>query len=287
MDPDENTQVDTTPVESTGGESLDTTTSQEPSGGNPAWEPLRNELDPVSFQRIQKHLKDMDSSANQRITSLNEQYKWAKELQDRQVQPDRINAAVSFAEQLDSNPLQVYEQLKRFLTDNGQLAAELQGQEQLDDDEDDGDDDQQYEDPRFAQLEQQQQRMQEFLNAQEHEKQTTAINNQVGTELRQLEESRKDLSRPDIAEILRYAAAQTETNRLNGGKIVTISDATAWFDSFRTRILSAPRAADSAPRLLPTNGGVPTPQGQKSTSQMTSAEIQALVAGTLQSGRSQ
>lgn len=265
-----------------------------PSGINPAWEPLRNELDPISFSRIERHLREMDNAGQQRFTKLNEDFKWAKELQDQGWTPDRVSSAIQFATNLDDNPEIIYQQLGQFLQENGRMPADEQELlESVDGNEAEAEvlD----EDPRFKQLsdkqkslEDQQQRIDDFFAQQEEQRQAQVIETQLTSELSALEESRKDLTRPDIAEILRYAGSQTEANRVSGvDKIVSIAEATQWFDSLKNRFLSAPRPGDSAPQLLPTSGGVPTGQTQKRPSEYTSAEVQALIAGGIQSSKQQ
>lgn len=267
LDPELELTVST--EDSTGG---DTQTQEPDNGFNPAWAPIRDDLDPVSFQRVQKHLKDMDSAANQRITSVNEQFKWAKDLNQ-----EKVNAALTLADSLDSDPYAIWEKLGQFLRDNGRMPENQQELDEGTEDEDGDEDDDSQEDPRFAQLAAQQEKMQQFLEHQEQQREQEKANQQVASELQQLEETRKDLSREDIGQILQHAASQTGVS----GKIVTLQQATQWFDGLRNRILTAPRPGDSAPELLPTSGGVPPATTGKSPSEMTSAEIQALVAGSL------
>ena len=284
MDPEVEPVVETAEVvaEPTGG---DTSASTDTPQGNPAWEPFRKELDPISYSRVEKYLKEWDTAANQRVTSVNEQYKWAKELQDRQIAPERINLALQFADNLDQNPEMVYEQLTTFLRDNGRLPESKQELQQAVAEEDPADSE--YgDDPRLKALQERQdaldQQQADFEARQQDQWQqiqqqelTKKYDAELSTELGNLEATRKDLSKPDIGEILTYAARQTESNRAQGtDKIVTLSEATAWFDGLRNRFLTAPRPGDSAPDLIPTSGGNPGSAVSKSPSQMSSAEIQ-------------
>jgi hypothetical protein len=295
MDPEVEPVVETAEVvaDPTGG---DTSASTDTPQGNPAWEPFRKELDPISFSRVEKHLKEWDTAANQRVTSVNEQYKWAKDLQDRQIAPERINLALQFADNLDKNPEMVYEQLTSFLRENGRLPESKQELQQAVAEEAPADSE--YgDDPRLKALQERQNaldqqqadfedRQQEQWDQIQQQELTKKYDAELSTELSNLEATRTDLSKPDIGEILTYAARQTEANRAQGtDKIVTLSEATAWFDGLRTRFLTAPRPGDSAPDLLPTSGGNPGSAVGKSPSQMSSDEIQAFVAAGLTASR--
>lgn len=285
MEVDPNVDPEVTTDLEAGGEAPPET-DETPSGINPAWEPLRQELDPISFSRIEKHLKDIDTAGQQRFTKLNEEFKWAKELQGQGVTPERITALLQFADTLDKSPETIYEQLGQFLKENGRMPSKKELADAVED-EDDFEEDEE-DDPRFAQLTKQQEEIKQFLARQEHEREVAVVEAQVKGELQELEASRKDLAREDIGEILRYAAAQTEANRLQGlDKHVTIAEATKWFDSLKNRFLTAPRPGDSAPTLLPTNGGVPSSGQTKTTAQMSRNEVQDLIAGHLKSGKGQ
>ena len=295
MDPEVEPVVESTDttVEPTGG---DTSASTETPQGNPAWEPFRKELDPISFSRVEKHLKDWDTAANQRVTSVNEKYQWAKELQDRQIAPERINLALQFADNLDKNPEMVYEQLTNFLRENGRLPETKQELQQAVTEEDPADSEF-GEDPRLKALQERQDaldqqqadfedRQQEQWDQIQQQELTKKFDAELATELSNLEATRKDLSKPDIGEILTYAARQTEANRAQGtDKIVSLSEATAWFDGLRNRFLTAPRPGDSAPDLIPTSGGNPGSAIGKSPSQMSNSEIQDYVAAGLNANR--
>lgn len=293
MDPEVEPVVETaeTVVEPTGG---DTSAATETPAGNPAWEPFRKELDPISFGRVEKHLKEWDTAANQRVTSVNEQYKWAKDLQDRQIAPERINLALQFADNLDQNPELVYEQLTNFLRENGRLPETKQELAQATEEPEDSE----YgDDPRLKALQERQdalnQQQADFQDRQREQWEQTQqqelikkFDTELATGLSNLEATRKDLSRPDIGEILTYAARQTESNRAQGtDKVVTLTEATAWFDGLRNRFLTAPRPGDSAPDLIPTSGGNPGSAVGKSPSQMSSEEIQNYVASGLAANR--
>lgn len=293
MDPEVEPVVESTEtvVEPTGG---DTSESTETPAGNPAWDSFRKELDPISYSRVEKYLKEWDTAANQRVTSVNEQYKWAKELQDRQIAPERINLALQFADNLDQNPEQVYEQLTSFLRDNGRLPQSKQELEQAVEEPADSEFG---EDPRLKALQERQDaldqqqsdfeaRQQDQWEQIQQQELAKKFDAELSSELSNLEATRTDLSKPDIGEILTYAARQTESNRAQGtDKVVTLSEATAWFDGLRTRFLTAPRPGDSAPDLIPTSGGNPGSAVGKSPSQMSSEEIQNYVAAGLSANR--
>jgi transposase-like protein len=167
MDETTGTEIDTAPEVSESSGPVGETTEQQSSGdsgGNPAWDSLRSKLDPVSFHSIQDDLKNFDKNAESRISSLNQQLKEYNELGS----PEQLQNYATIAQRLDTEPEIIYNALGEFLKQNGRMPeTEAELQDAVDDEEATSENGEVPTDPRLAQLEQQQQQMQEFLAQQE------------------------------------------------------------------------------------------------------------------------
>ncbi len=244
-------------------------------GGNPAWESLRTKLDPISFKAIEDDLKGWDKNAETRISNLNSQLKSYKDLGE----VDRLQSYAALAQQIDSNPEAIYEALGNFLRENGRLPeTQAEMQDALDDTEDDG---QEYRDPRLDQLEQQQEQMRQFIAAQEQQRIEQEADAALEQEIGQLQQKFPDFADEDIREVLMRAAFE-----LSNGQPRSLEEvAQEYIEKTVNRIRAVPRPGDTAPRLLPTSGGVPTSNGQGTPlGKMSRSDVQSLIAASLQQG---
>jgi len=282
MDETTGTEVDvsTETIESSG--PVEETTEQQTSGdagGNPAWDSLRSKLDPVSFHSIQEDLKNFDKNAESRISSLNQQLKQYNELGS----PEQLQNYASIAQRLDTEPEVIYNALGEFLKQNGRLPnTETELQNAVDEEEATNESDESFTDPRLAQLEQQQQMMQEFLAQQETQRIQQEADSALEQEINELKNVHPDFSEDDVREVLMRAAFQLQSS----GKAAKLSDvAQEYVDKTVNRIRAVPRPGDSAPRLLPTSGGVPAGQQAKPLGKLSRDDVQNLIASSIQQGR--
>lgn len=251
----------------------------ETSGGvNPAWESLRTKLDPVSFHAIQDDLKNFDKNAESRISSLNQQLKEYSELGS----VEQLQNYAAVAQKLDTEPETIYNALGEFLKQNGRLPeTEAELQEAVDEEEA-TEESQQINDPRLAQLEQQQQQMQEFLQQQEQQRIQQEADVALEQEIGELKKQYPDFAEEDVREVLMRAAFQLQTD----GKAAKLQDvAKEYVENTVNRIRAVPRPGDSAPKLLPTSGGLPQAAPEKSLGKLSRNEVQDFIAGSLQQGR--
>lgn len=278
--PNETTATDTGVEVTTGTEQTEQQSSN--NGSNPAWADIESQVDPFTFSKLRPVLSKMDQQAQQRVTQSNEQLKPYKEFIDQKVPVETLRSALALGQRLNDNPVEVYEQLGSFLRENGRMPTQ---QEQAAADPVTGEipnaDEQ--EDPRFAALEAQQQQMQQYLAEQQYQQELHSANVALDSETNALKGAHPELSDADVQEIIGRAAFVAQQN--NNGQIPSLEETYGWFSGLRNRILSAPRPGDSAPRLLPTNGGLPSGQQQQSLGQMSSSDIQALIAGSLEQDR--
>lgn len=262
------TTTDSGPVD--GGENLATE-----SGGNPAWESLRTKLDPISFKSIEEDLKGWDKNAESRISSLNSQLKTYKDLGE----VEQLQSYAALAQQIDAQPEVIYEALGNFLRENGRMPeTQEELQDAVDDAEEDG---QEYRDPRFDELAKQQEQMREFLDQQEQARLEQEADKALEQEIGQLQQAFPDFTNDDIQEVLMRAAFE-----LNNGQERKLEEvAKEYIEKTVNRIRAVPRPGDSAPKLLPTSGGVPTSNGQGTPlGKMSRTDVQSLIAASLQQG---
>lgn len=269
-------QIDTSasePVDTSG--PSETPDESAPSGGNPAWEPLRTALGPQFFQLAEPHLKEFDKQAQGRIAKLNSDLKTYSSLGT----PEQLTQYATIAQRLDSQPEVIYEALGKFLRENGRMPeTDAEVAEAVEDYEDD----EEQIDPRIAQLEQTQMQMMQMIEAQQAQERAQAADAALDEELGQLRQAHPDLEDVDIHEILQRAAFRA----MNGQDPALEEVAQEYIENVVNRIRSAPRAGDSAPRLLPTGGGsAPTGQKRPALGDMPKGDVQDLVASLLQQSK--
>lgn len=281
MDETTGTGIDTAPEVSESSGPVGETTEQQSSGdsgGNPAWDSLRSKLDPVSFHNIQEDLKNFDKSAESRISSLNQQLKQYNELGS----PEQIQNYAMIAQRLDTEPEVIYNALGEFLKQNGRLPNTEQELQDAVDEEEATNESESPVDPRLAQLEQQQQQMQEFLAQQEQMRVQQEADSALEQEINELKQAHPEFSEDDVREVLMRAAFQLQSS----GKTAKLSDvAQEYVDKTVNRIRAVPRPGDSAPRLLPTSGGMPGGQQAKPLGQLSRNDVQNLIASSIEQGR--
>lgn len=265
-------QVDT----SVGGEGEATHESQpEVPKGNPAWNDIRSELGDPVFSKIEPHLRKFDSEHDRSISKLNEEYAWARELTKNGVTPQQVTASLQLARALDESPEQIYDRLGQFLQQQGRMpnsAAELEAK--TDDPEDE--EGELPDDPRIAALQEQNERMMQFLQEQQRAEETRQADASLDAEIEALKANTDlNLSKEDIREVLQRAVAIFHTT----GREMPLADVAAdYIASVRNRILSTTRPGETAPRLVPTSGGNAAVAQRKSYGEMSRGETQDLLA---------
>jgi len=276
MDETTGTEIDTsTEVQESSGP-VEAAETPDSSGGNPAWDSLRTKLDPISFRAIEDDLKNFDKNAESRISSLNQQLKNYSELGS----PEQLQNYAMIAQKLDSDPETIYNALGEFLKQNGRLPeTEAELQEAVDEE---ASQDQNVADPRIAQLEQQQQMMQQFLMQQQQAQLNQEADVALEKEVNELKAKYPEFSNDDVREVLMRTAFKFQQT----GKSAKLMDvAKEYMDNTVNRIRAVPRPGDSAPRLLPTSGGMPQGQQQESLGKMSRNDVQSLIAASISQGR--
>jgi DNA-binding protein H-NS len=266
----------TTAVDSGQGqqETPTTTAPAEGGGGNPAWDELRSSLGDTTFTLIKPHLEKFDQAANQRITSLNQQLKGYSELGDVQT----LQQYRALAQQLDSSPKDFYDRLQQALTERGlleQAQAVKEQAEQLEDDDTD---------PRIAQLQAEQERIQEMLQQQELERLTAQQSNVLQQSIAATRQANAWMSDADEVQVVRMANAKILDGSANSIE-QAMQHASAEYTEIRNRFLSTPRAGDSAPKLPGVGGGNTSNALPQDVSKATRGQTQDLVTAYLKAAQ--
>src|SRR5690606_18435210 len=129
---------------------------------------------------------EWDQGVQQRLGSVTEKYKPFEPLLNGRT-PEYLQQAVQFADLLDQAPEQIYENLGRYLQSTGRLPAPAQGQQQQPGQEPQ-EEQPEVDDPRLAQLQEQQERINQFLIQQHQEQLRRQAESQLDAEIRQLRE---------------------------------------------------------------------------------------------------
>lgn len=223
-------------------------------GGHPAWS---------------EYLKDIPEQFHRQVTPAFE--KWDKEVQKAQSKyapykdfldkdPQELGMALQVAELLRTNPKALYENLGErygFANFDQDLSDEEDDSDEYDEYEDDEEESSIQNDPRFQELAEKYNQMAQYIQAQEQQKQAAEAEQQAQQEVNsafdQIESSiNRNLSEREKQEIIQ--------------RTVVIGDKTGNYDiiegykdfsKFVNTIRNQPRAADSAPRVLSGNGGLP------------------------------
>lgn len=254
------------------------------SEGHPAWAPIREAVGDFAFHKIQPNLAEFDRQAQARITELNSRWEPWKAFHEQGVTPDHVTQAFQILQQMESDPVALYQRLEAHLRETGKLpqsAQELVNHESQADPFED-------EDPRdkaLRELQTQNEQIQQFLFQQEQERQNAQAAAQADaaleTELTSLRTARPQMTKQDEGEIIQRALLYAEA-----GQQRSLEQVAAEFDAIRNRILSTPRPNDLAPRIPGAGGTAPTGiPNQKAPAEYSRQESRDLMAEMIRKGQ--
>jgi len=89
---------------------------------HPAYEKLLQEIPEAWHSKITPHLQEQDRYFQQQL----EKYSSFKNFVDQGISPDVINGGLNLANAIEQNPLEVFNSLKDYLTEQGMLEADAQ-----------------------------------------------------------------------------------------------------------------------------------------------------------------
>lgn len=252
------------------------TTSQDeaPSGGNPAWQPYREALPEINFKLIEPLLAEQDKQVNRKFEEIHKQYEPLKPYQELGVPAERIQQVMPIMDMLDADPVQFYELLIQHPAVAAKLA-EATGQDfGLDEPAEQPDPTDISSNPQFQQMQEQLSGFQKMFEEQQRQEATKQVDAEVESEVAAFRQGRPDLTDGDMENIFNRISATYQ----NTGKLLSFEQAAGAHDAYRNSILSAPRPGASAPRVMPTNGGAPSPNSPAKLGTMSPQQTRDLMA---------
>ena len=248
-------------------------------GDNPAWSELLGVL-PQEFQTLAKpHLRKWDEGVNQRFTKIREEatapYQPYQQFVDQKVDPQELSAAYQVWDRLNNSPVEMFNQMKSLLQQQGLLPADdaaLEGEVVPTE-----------EDPVQQQLQQLAAQQQAFMEAMQQAKmaeiqqqESAKIDAQLSSELQQLESVTGKIPEPILEEVYNRASMLTDLYR----RPVSLIEAFQNLQQLQQQFVQN-RPGPNAPRVVPSGGGFPAPQVDRSalsSEEGRSAAIAAIIA---------
>lgn len=264
--------------------------AQQPTGINPAWEPLREAIGEDYFAtHALPILKGMDESAHTRITYLNSQLKGFESFQpfvDQSVSADDLQMAMELRQLFETNPQGVYELLGQHLglgqgTESEETLEEL-GQEEA------------VLPPHIqARIDQLEQFQQNFLLQAQQQQQQAQQAQAIEAEGQRLDQEMSDFltknptfTESDKAELFRIQYELTMNLQQQGlNRMATLDEAAA---ILKDRFASyAQRFGGKVPSVLPTTTGGDIPGQTPNVAKMSKQDLVDLVANDLFAAKAQ
>lgn len=271
------------------------TPASQPTGINPAWEPLREAIGDEFFQGVALPiLSDMDKSAHTRITNLNAQlkgYEGYKPFVEQGLSPDEINRMVKLNDWLSTDPQGFYNEMGTHFNFASQAEEEEPegldafgaGQENA------------AEIPPHiqAQLDQFREFQEQQVAAQEQQAQQEAYQAEFDSEMSRLETEMTEFLRTnptftvgDRAELTRIQLELTrELSEQGINRTATVAEAAAKLTE--RAAYYAGRGGQQAPNTFPTTSGGSVQQKPVDTSKMSKQEITDYTASILTAAAAQ
>jgi len=276
-------------IEPAEAEALDTGTEE--SSENPAWAEIKSTLPESFYESIKPTLAKWDKNYQTSVDkAVEKQFGWAKELQGNGVTPDRIQQALLVADRIETDPAAFHKSLSEYLQKEGRLPETPAEMQEVIEDAQEGTESpfDITKDPQFKAMKEQLDGLLQMQQQSQSAQQAAQVQEAVNAELTDLRQAHPELDDADVNEVMRSAMLEAMQADQDGGKtkIRPLAEHAAQYIELQNRILSRPRAASQAPRLVPTSGGVPATQTQsKSLGQLSSDETQSVVASYLSGGK--
>ena len=160
-------------------------------GGNPAWNEVLQALPTSLHSQVRPALEKWDRGVQQRFEQVQSQYSPYKNFVENKVSPEDIQVALGIAERINTDPQGFFQTFQEMFAE--QLGQNQQGQGQPSEGTDPEFDLSDYsqqpqDDPRIAQLEQQQEMLNQWWIEQQNDKMQKEADEQLDRDLKSLEE---------------------------------------------------------------------------------------------------
>lgn len=223
------------------------------SGGHPAWNEILSRVPQSLHDSIRPTLEQWDKGVQEKLQQVHAQYDPYRQF--TQMPPEQLSAAVQLFQVLNTNPELVYRQLAE--TFGQQQQAGAQGQN-ADEELYDPYGQQQQEDPRIAQLAQQQEMIMRQMQAAQEAQVQQQANSWLDNKVNEISGVFKQRGiEPDMEYILGVATAQMQRTP-NADPDQVMAAAVQKYESFLSRAASARTGIAGAPQVIPPSGAVPS-----------------------------
>lgn len=211
---------------------------------NPAWSPMLDKIPESLRPMVTPHLRDWDKNFQTELQKVQSKYDPYKEILDSGVDPVRLQQALGFFDLAEREPQRVYDEMAKFYG-----YGQDQGQQQVPDSDDPFDiGDAGEDDPRLAQLQQQQEQILQMFQGQHEAEQLRQAEQQIETEITAIKEQHPDLTEDEEIMILRLATSNQST----------LSEAAADLFKYKESIGQQALAGRSnAPSVMSATGSLP------------------------------
>lgn len=250
----EETQV--TPEQTTETPQVDTveTPSVEEPKVHPAYEKLLSELPEAWHSKITPHLQEQDKYFQQQL----EKYTPFKDLVEEGVSSDFIKGGLNLARAIDADPVQVYNNLQKYLKDNGLLAEEAKqaAKEAMEDATGEDIEDIFDESEIPASLKKELEALRKKTEEVENWKSEQELAKDTEAEMARLDVEMTELRKQHtISEAHEIAIWDLMNAALNAGRTITLADAAKQLSDMIGGFPSAGSAAEPAPTIVGSAGG--------------------------------
>lgn len=245
-------------------------------GGNPAWNEILEALPSSLHSQVRPHLEKWDKGVNERFTQVQSQYAPYKDFVG--IDPQQIQASLQLANLIATDPRAFYDRMSSHYGEEWGLAGQGQGDDSADDYSlDDGEEEgfNLESDPRFRQLQEQQNTIAQFLAADLERKQQAEYESEVATQHQKIDEEFAAVAQANGMEELPPQAMKMIISLCTANDGVTIQQAAE-----EVMPLFAAQKAP-APRIMSPGGGVPA--NHLDTRNMNAKDTKDLVAQILAS----
>jgi hypothetical protein len=235
------------------------------SGYNPAWDKLLTDLPRQMHPIVSPHLKQWDQNYNR---MAQEYAPWKKTFADKGITAEELNTAHSLYQLINTNPQELYRRLGEALGVSTQQAQQMvndpnaaqPGQNQQDYQNYPGyeeDPNQQQVDPRLQALQQQNEMLMQRFQQDEYQRNVSNIEQQIDQQIRGLINQYGNVNVPDLMVRVQAQMARNEQ--------VDINRAFSEQQQYNQQIIAMSRnPSATAPRVMPTSGGIPPNTEQQS-----------------------
>lgn len=244
-DPNDTDYRDAVGSTDTGTEESQQQTDQ--SGGHPAWDDVIKYVNPDGLDFVRQKLKEWDSGVNRRFEEVQSRYKPFEPFLE--YQPQTLEQAITLFNVFNGDPRRLYDQMaQHFGFNRGQGPDDNLDVGEFADDEEEQNVPDITQHPMFQQLATQQQMIQQHLAAQMQAQEEAETDAWLDGEMSRLSEANPGIE-IDWDYVLNKAVAIADRT---GNSDTALEHAVTDYVGLVTKM-----RAPSAPRILPTSGGMP------------------------------